>query len=239
MSEEIMSVIRSRESARGPFDLKRQVSDRDLEQILEAGSWAPTAHNMQNFEIIVVDDPETLHALSRLRNPISMDFIRENYAQLSFSEEELRRKKTGILASRFPPAWTNPAATLEELSAAYRPLPASPMMLFVTYDPSRRAPASEGDFLGVISLGCVTENMWLMATSLGIRFQIVSSLASGAVEAEVKRLLTIPSAMRIVYAIRLGYADTSGEPSRGGHFRVRRSVADFAHRNRYSKKEET
>jgi nitroreductase len=236
MSEEAMRVIRSRESSREPFDLKRPLSDRDLEQILEAGSWAPTAHNMQNFEIIVVDDPETLQALGRLRNPISMDFIRENYAQLSFSEEELRQKKTGVLASRFPPAWSNPAATPEELSAAPRPLPPSPIMLFVTYDPSRRAPASEGDFLGVISLGCLTENMWLTATSLGIGFHIVSSLASGAVEAEVKRLLAIPSALRIVYAIRLGYPAVPAEPSQGGYLRVRRTIADFAHRNRYGQR---
>lgn len=238
MLEEIMRVIRSRESARGPFDLKRPVSDRDLEQILEAGSWAPTAHNMQNFEIIAVDDPETLQALGRLRNPISMDFIRENYAQLSFSEEELRRKRTGVLASRFPPAWSNPAATPEELSAAYRPLPASPIMLFVTYDPSRRAPASDGDFLGVISLGCVTENMWLMATSLGIGFHIVSSLASGAVETDVKRLLAIPPALRIVYAIRLGHPVSPAGPSPVGYLRVRRAVADFAHRNLYGRRRE-
>ena len=236
MSEEAVRVIRSRESSRGPFDLKRPLSDRDLEQILEAGSWAPTAHNMQNFEIIVVDDPETLQTLGRLRNPISMDFIRENYAQLSFSQDELQKKKTGVLASRFPPAWSNPAATAEELSAAYRPLPPSPIMLFVTYDPSRRAPASEGDFLGVISLGCVTENMWLTATSLGIGFHIVSSLASGAVEAEVKRLLAIPPALRIVYAIRLGYPAGPAEPSQGGYLRVRRTIADFAHRNRYGQR---
>jgi hypothetical protein len=32
-------------------------------------------------------------------------------------------------------------------------------MLFVVYDPAKRAPASEGDFLGALSLGYVMENM--------------------------------------------------------------------------------
>jgi nitroreductase len=213
----------------------RRVSDPDLEQILEAARWAPTAHNMQNFEIIVVDDPAILEAVGKLRNPVSKVFLRENYEQLSFSEEELKRKRVGILAARFPPAWLNPAATPAELAAATRPLPTSPRMLFVTYDPRRRAPDSEGDFLGVISLGCVTENMWLMATSLGISFHIVSSLGRGKVESEVKRLLGVPQPFKIVYAIRLGYAEAGG----GHEPRVRREVSDFTHRNRYGRQDGT
>jgi nitroreductase len=228
---EVMSVIRSRESSRGPFDMRRPVSEHDLEQILEAARWAPTAHNMQNFDIIVVDDPGILEALGKLRNPVSTEFIRENYEQLSFSEGELKRKKVGVLATRFPPAWRDPAATPADLAAAVRPLPVSPTMLFMTYDPGRRAPASEGDFLGVISLGCVTENMWLMATSLGISFHIVSSFSRGEIETEVKRILGVPASLRIVYAIRLGYAEAIA----GTELRVRREAGDFTHRNRFGR----
>ena len=230
---DVMRVIRARETARVPFEPGQRVSEGDLEQILEAARWGPTAHNMQNFDIIVVDDPATLAALAKLRNPVSMEFVRENYAQLSFSEEELKRRKVGILAARFPPAWRNPDATPEEIAAAQRPLPMSPTMLFVTYDPSRRAPASEGDFLGVISLGCVTENMWLTATALGISFHIVSSFGVGRVEAEVKRILGVPASLRIVYAIRLGYA----EPGADTGLHVRREIADFTHRNRFGRRE--
>ena len=49
---EILKLIQERQSTRGPFDMKRPVSKQDLRQILEAGRWAPTAHNMQNFEIM-------------------------------------------------------------------------------------------------------------------------------------------------------------------------------------------
>jgi nitroreductase len=228
---DVFQCIQDRLSARGPFDPGRPVSKQDLERILEAGSWAPTAHNMQNFEFVVVDDAKLLAALGELKNPISMDFIKENYRQLSFSEEELKRKKVGILADRFPPAWTDPKATLEELRATERALPTSPVMLFMLYDPSRRAPASEGDFLGIISLGNVTQNMWLMASTLGIGFHIVSSFGDGVVEKEVKRILSIPDSLKIVYAIRLGYP-----LSAPGYLRVRREVDDFVHHNHYGKK---
>jgi nitroreductase len=73
-------------------------------QILEAARWAPTAHNMQNFEIIVVDDKTQLEKLGKIKSRISEDFLRENYQQLSFSEEELLKKKVGILGTMFPPS---------------------------------------------------------------------------------------------------------------------------------------
>ncbi len=226
---EIMNLIHSRKSSRGPFDPHRPVMRDDIDKILEAGVWAPTAHNMQNFEIVVVDDPGILEDLGKLRNPISMDFIKENLEQLSFSEAELKQRKTGVLASRFPPAWTKPDPTREELEAAYRPMPASPAMLFMLYDSRRRAPASEGDFLGSISLGCITENMWLAAESLGIGFHIMSSFGVGQVEKDVKRILNIPASLKIVYAIRLGYS----EAPYIDYLRVRREVKDFTHYNSY------
>ena len=229
---EILKLIQARKSVRGPFDPVRPVSKQDLEQILEAGRWAPTAHNMQNFEIIVVDDSKLLADLEKLKNPLDPDFIKENYQQLSFSEAELKQKKVGILATRFPPAWSNPNASKDELAATERPLPTSPTMLIMVYDPSKRAPASEGDFLGIISLGCATENMWLMAESLGIGVHIVSSFGGGPVEEEVKRILDIPQALKIVYAIRLGYLTTPSVE----YLRVRRDEKDFTHHNRFGHK---
>jgi nitroreductase len=193
-----------------------------------------SAHNMQNFEFVMIDDAKILEALAKLKNPISMDFVKGNYRQLSFSEEELKRKKVGILANRFPPAWSNPEVLPEELAATEKPLPTSPVMLFMLYDPSRRAPASEGDFLGIISLGCATENMWLMASSLGIGFHIVSSFGDGPIEKEVKRILGIPDSLVIVYAIRLGYPVSDSDSE---YLRVRREVDDFTYHNRFGNKE--
>jgi nitroreductase len=227
----ILELIRERASARAPFDMERPVAEKDLAEVLEAARWSPTAHNMQNFEIVVVDDPETLKTIEELRRPPSETFIRENYAQLSFSEEEWRRKKTGILGDMFPPAWRDPDFRLDnfsadEIAAMQRPMPAAPCLLVVVYDPSRRAPASEGDFLGIMSLGCVMENMWLAAEALGLGLQIVSSLGS---DPEIKGLLGIPEELTVAFSCRLGHP-IAKPPIR---LRVRRDIHDFTHRNRF------
>jgi nitroreductase len=91
---DVLTLIRERQSARMPFEAERSIGKQDLRQIMEAGRWAPTAHNMQNFEIIVVDDKNLLQAIGNIKHSVSDTFLQENYQQLSFSEEELRRKKS-------------------------------------------------------------------------------------------------------------------------------------------------
>jgi nitroreductase len=224
-------MILDRHSSRVPFDPQRRIPRSDLLKILEAGRWAPTPHNMQNFEIVVVEDRQVLKDLADIRRTVSETFIRENYRQLSFSEEELRRKKVGILGNNFPPSWRTPGVKPVPEEGRSQLLLLCPTLLVVLYDPSRRAPASDGDFLGAIGLGCMTENLWLAATSLGVGFHIVSSLAGAPAEGEVKRILAIPSYLRVVYGIRLGYVVETPH-----YLRVRREIVDFCHQDRYGNK---
>jgi hypothetical protein len=88
---------------------------------------------MQNFQIVVVDDAEALRQLGAIPAQISETFIRENYRQLSFTEAALRRRKTGILGTMFPLSWRTSEPDMAEIARE-----------------RARAPASEGDFLGVI-----------------------------------------------------------------------------------------
>ena len=83
-------------------DPTMQIRDEDLQRILDAARWAPTAHNMQNFEVIVVDDQRRLSAIRAIQMAPMETFIRETHHQLSMSEAELLRRKTGLLASMFP-----------------------------------------------------------------------------------------------------------------------------------------
>jgi nitroreductase len=237
MSEsEILKLMQQRQSSRMPFDPNRPIAKEDLRQILEAGRWAPTAHNMQNFEVIVVDDKKVLEKIGNIKSRISIEFLRENYEQLSFSEEELRKKKVGILGTMFPPEWRDPAK-MEEAVRQSKPAPltqrisGSPVLLVVVHDSRKRAPASEGDILGFMSLGCLMENMWLMAQSLGIGLQILSVFAAYPVAKEVKKILDIPEYMNIAFIIRLGYP-VSG-PAKFKYIRVRRDVEDFTRHNGY------
>jgi len=235
----IRDVIRRRHSERVPFDPDHRPAENDLRLILEAARWAPTAHNMQNFEIIVVDDKATLAAIGRVRSGTSETFIRENSAQLSFSEEELIQKGTGLLATMFPPSWRatdgepGRATDIEHgfLDATMR---SCPVVMIIVHDTRRRAPASEGDFLGIVSLGCVMQNMWLVAEVLGIGMQIMSVFSADHVEDELREILSIPRHMNIAFACRLGYP--SLEPGR--YLRVRRQIRRFAHRNAFASPED-
>ncbi len=236
--QDILRIIQARQSARGLYNPEQAVAGQNLRQILEAARWAPTAHNMQNFEIIVVDDKKVIEAIGNIRYTISTAFIKENYQQLSFSEEELLRKKVGLAASHFPPALTTPAAGRgevrgeEENSFVGRASKSRPVLLIVLYDPARRAPASEGDSLGIISLGCAMENMWLAASSLGIAFHVVSALSADRTEIEVKSILHIPLHLKIAFACRLGYPVA---PS--AQLRVRRNIEVFTSHNRFGNRE--
>ncbi len=234
---DVLKIIQERQSTRVPFDPHRSVSRDDLKQIIEAARWAPTPHNMQNFEIIVVDDKTLLRKLGGIRSSVSESFVRENYRQFSFSKKELLHKKVGILGTYFPPAWRDPAKFDEVLGEESRSslddtVDGSPAVLVVVYDPRKRAPASEGDFLGILGLGCVMENMWLTAQALRIGFQIMSVFGGEKVEKEVKRVLGIPRRLKIAYAIRLGYPV---HPS-NRYLRVRRDVEGIVHHNRYGDK---
>jgi nitroreductase len=234
---DVLKTIQQRRSMRVPFDSNRPVPKESLRHILEAARWAPTAHNMQNFEILVVDNKEVLEKIGKIKSCVSEAFIRENYQQLSFSEEELLRKKVGIIGTNFPPDWRDPAK-LDKAVRESSPSPlnqrimGSPLLLIVIYDSRKRAPASEGDVLGFISLGCVMENIWLMAQSLGISVHILSVFSGDAVGKEVKRILNVPEYMKIAFATRLGYP-VSGQAKQ---LRVRRDVEMLTHHNEFGNK---
>jgi nitroreductase len=234
---DILKLIQQRQSTRVPYDPNRPVAKEEVRQIIEAARWAPTAHNMQNFEILVVDGKEVLKKIGNIKSQASEAFIRENYQQLSFSEKELLQKKVGILGTVFPPDWRDPAK-LDKAVRESRPTPlkqrinGSPVLLIVIYDARKRAPASEGDVLGFISLGCVMENMWLMAQSLGLSVHVLSAFSGNAVEKQVKQILKIPEYMKVAFAFRIGYPVS--KPAK--RLRVRRDVEMFTYHNRFGNK---
>ncbi len=79
-----------------------------------------------------------------------------------------------------------------------------------------------------MGLGCVMENVWLMAYSLGVGLHILSVFGREP-EEDVKKALRIPHEMRIAYAVRLGYP--LGPPPR--HRRVRRDAKAMTYHNQY------
>ncbi len=230
---ETLKTIQKRHSARVPFDPNRPVSKEHLKLILEAAKWTPTGHNMQNFEILVIDDKTVLEKIGNIRTRVLEEFLRDNLKHLSFSEEELEEKKVGILAAGFPPDWVNPVK-ISKVAHEAPSIPlevnirGSPTLLMIFYDPTKKAPASVVDVYGFMSLGCLMENIWLAAEALGVSVQILSLSATESVEKELKQILAVPESLKIAYTVRLGYpvAATKG-------LRVRRGIEDFTHHNKY------
>ena len=233
---DVLNAIRERHSSRVPFDPNKPISKENLTQILEAARWTPTGHNMQNYEIIVIDDKATLEKIGGVKSPIQEAFLKDNLNHLSYSDEELKQKKVGIAAAGFPPDWVDPSK-ISEVAAKSDPIPVgnyirgSPALLVVLYDPSKKAPAQDVDVYGFMSLGCLMENVWLTAEALGVGMQILSLSATASVEKEIKQILGVPDALKIAYTIRLGYLTV---PVKG--LRVRRDIEDFTHHNRYGSK---
>ena len=231
----ILKLIRDRHTTREPFDSKRPIARTELKMILDAARWAPTPNNMQNFEIVIVDEKEPLEAIAKIPAEMSEHFLRENYTQLAFSEDELRIKKAGMLASVFPDAWTNPEAWNPEseyrsqLTFLGRSVQETPLLLVVLYDEGRHAPGEARDLSGHMGLGCVMENMWLMSESLGIGFHVLTIFGDSQVEKQMRKVLQIPPAMKIAFACALGYPHASSTSAP----RVRRNIEDFVHHNRF------
>jgi nitroreductase len=229
---DLLDIMWQRHTCRTAFDPQREIRETDVQRILDAARWAPTAHNLQNFEIIAVDDKHCLAAISAIPLPPAETFIREDYHQLSLSEAELLRSKTGLSASMLPESWQDAEMEQDGASVRYvgRTIQKCPLMLVVVTDSRLSAPVSEGDSLGLMSLGCVMQNLWLMTESLGISMQVLSAFSVDAVENQVQRILAIPKHMKIAFAARVGYPVTASE----SYLRVRRKIQDFTHRNRYS-----
>lgn len=230
LAHRLHDLFRARRSARVPFDPRRPVTEAELVALVEAARWAPTAHNMQNFRLVVVDDRDVLAELGRIRAPISAEFIVENFHQLAWSCEELARKQVGILGTQFPASWRtdDPARVPHDASRLLADVIAgAPTVIVVVYDSAIRAPASEHDALGLVSLGCVLENMWLAAAAAGLDVQVASAFADGA-EADVARTLAIPPPWRIAFALRVGHAIGAIDQPR-----VRRAHATIVGRNHF------
>ena len=152
-------------------------------------------------------------------------------------KRNLKRKKIGILAAGFPPDWVDPTK-ISQVARESAPIPlensirGSPTLLMVFYDPRKKAPAQAVDVYGFMSLGCLMENIWLAAQSLGISMQILSLSATVSVEKELKQILEVPEHLKIAYTIRLGYPIVQVK-----HLQVRRDITDFTHYNKFGSKE--
>ena len=64
MEQEILKVMKERRSVRAYKP--EQITPKELDTVLEAGTWAPSSMGLQSPKMVVVQDKETVRLLSKL-----------------------------------------------------------------------------------------------------------------------------------------------------------------------------
>ena len=129
--------------------LQKPIPQEDLDQILEAGMWAPSAKNRQPWKFIVVKGESKKTALALMEKGI-----------------ERSEKGEGVLAGA-PELFTNARFTLQCMKQA-------PVLVFIVNPQGRpltdnwTAAEKIHELSDVQAIGAAAENMALQATSMGI-----------------------------------------------------------------------
>ncbi len=63
---ELLDGLKTRRSVR-QYDVTKKIPHSDIEKILEAASYGPSAHNKQPWEFLVIEDVETLASLRSIQ----------------------------------------------------------------------------------------------------------------------------------------------------------------------------
>jgi len=188
------------------------IPDKYVHSILEAARWSPSGANSQPWEFIVIKDKATKNKIVELH---------KEHAKY-FQKIELTREKK----MRFPPM------------AEPKPVPGfkdAPVYIVVCGDPRTMecyplgVVLEKSDNTFVSSLACAVLNMHLAATALGLAFQWVSQTASPLMETQLKRMLNIPSSLKIYDMVAIGYPAAFPKP------KYLRKLEDIVHWEKYDK----
>lgn len=172
-----LTAMRERRSA-NRF-LSQPITDEQLDAILEAGRWAPSAFNSQPWDFVVVTDPAL-------------------------------RSQIGTI--------------LREVTWAWSGFAAAPAVIVVAVDSAR-------DPIHFVEDGAVAaQNLCLAAHSVGLASSWAGVYRSDAREAtaekELKKLLHLPRAHRIIAVVPVGTPSHVGRGSR-------RPLAEMVHRDHF------
>jgi 5,6-dimethylbenzimidazole synthase len=199
-----MQLIKERTSHRGGYRKDLDVTNEQIEFILEAGRWAPSAGNSQPWEFIVVRDAE-------LRRSI-IDIAKKQLKEKIEMEWATRRTRRVGSDSGFVHA---------------------PVFIIVVGDPRTieaypvRTRLDKWQSHYFSSLANTVLTIVLAAQSLGLGSQWLSDIASPYFATMVKSLLGIPDPLYPYHLIPIGYVDRRLRPN------ARRPLDEIVHHDRY------
>ena len=205
-ADSLLALMQRRRSVRTGFLENVPVSDTQVETILEAARWAPSAGNSQPWEFIVVRDRATRQRIADL-------FKKQLQEKL---EIERAIRGSGAIGG----------------SVAFR---RAPVLILVLGDPRTvacyplRTREEKADSHFYSSLSCAVLQMVLMAECLGLASQYISDVSSPYLSLMLKHLLGIPAELKVYHLIPIGYV------SRRPRSRGRRPLESLVHLESYDR----
>ncbi len=240
---DFQELVKYRRSSRWLFS-KKPIPDGDLRKILEAARYAPTPHNTQPFEIIVVKDREVIKQLSKVGFRLDEEAVMGHFEWTRHTREELETKKDGVYIDALPkfvldlkdnPDLIGDDQFWEKTMELYSYLiQSSAALLFILLAEKKPRIGALAGLWGIISIGGVMQNIWLASNDLGISVQVVSGQLMVPESArKIREILHIPDKeYRLMLIMRLGYEGKFGKYGT----KIRRDLRDFVHFNQFSKK---
>lgn len=236
---DFQELVKFRRSSRWIFSTKKQIPDEDLHKILEAARWAPTPHNRQPYEIIVVKNKDVIKKISEISFRLTKKEIDE-HESWSFSTEELESKGIGVQEDVLPkfvldlkdkPELIEDDKFWERTMSLYALLmQASSALLMVLYDPTIPGIGPLKNVWGMLSVGAVMQNIWLASNDLGVSVHVASGQTMTLdSKREIYKVLGIPKKYKLMILFRLGYESKFGKYGTP----YRRKLSDFVHLDKF------
>jgi nitroreductase/NAD-dependent dihydropyrimidine dehydrogenase PreA subunit len=193
--EEMVLLIRSRRSTR--LYKKEPVPKEVVEQIIEAGRFAPTGGNMQGIHFTVVEDPQTLEAV---RQGI-IDNLDKRVSEWEALAEAYEKHGTPIpvdLVARVANR-SNYRLLVDTAREGQDPIfHRAPQLVVIHSDPTSGSPKDDGDLMAMCML-LMAESMGLGTCLLGL-FNVAARL-----EESIRELIELPKGHEVVASFIMGY----------------------------------
>lgn len=191
---DVLDIIKRRRSIRRykPDD----VPDELLNKIMEAGRWSPSGDNAQPWRFIVVRDPEIKKKMGEI--------AKEGSARRFTAEFHIGRLQERFEKLKDP----------EKLARAFHKLKTGEVSSFLSKAPVVIVVCAKLDVWDVpYDTAMATENMMLMATSLGLgSCCVVAPVSDMRDDIKIMELLNVPHGYKVVMPLVIGYPDESPNP---------------------------